>query len=655
MPAHVYPWNLALGPGVLSFDVNTETAYQVLFGGTKWIVAGFDEEGVASVSGNATLLTKGNIAYSPFSEDISTNVYSDSDLKKQIDSFAQSVSLTEQEKEAITPRTLVSGNYIGEDTDCVAGSEVKDALLWPLSTKEAYALDKSLLLPSEEDSVESSGGDSSSWWLRSPGDLKEAYAQAADVCDYYVEEGGYDVYESEGVRPAFHLNLEDVLFLASPRLKSNSEGHISERSMEEDVDTWKLTLLDNTRNFSVSQKEVEVEIGDSIKLDYTGAKAGENEYISAILSLPMGTLGEEPAGYGRLKQAEAEKGTLVFELPDDLYPREYVLKLFNEHYEEGSQADAASDFVEVNLFVIGYYVDAWGEHMSVKSGRSYQSVAPGNAINPITFEAEEGYYFPEDYSVDAKNGISVTRNSDETITVSGTPTANTNIELPAPSAWPIANIGETEYTDLQTAIEGAQNGAVITLLRNAKISKKLTVENEKSITLDLNGFTIDRGLADYDPKSEGCVISVDDNSTLTITDSSSEKTGVITGGNNSGYGGGVCISSGTLKLKGGTIKGNSAQGRGGGVYIGTGSLEMTGGVITGNIAVPQKESFSFFSELAYGGGVYACSGTYLKVSGSSKITDNHILRDEETCDNNVYFFSDDDCVQIIGKLTEGAS
>ncbi|MCR5282831.1 MAG: leucine-rich repeat protein, partial [Lachnospiraceae bacterium] len=46
---------------------------------------------------------------------------------------------------------------------------------------------------------------------------------------------------------------------------------------------------------------------------------------------------------------------------------------------------------------------------------------------------------------------------------------------------------------------------------------------------------------------------------------------------------------------------------------------------------------------------------YLKVSGSSKITDNHILRDEETCDNNVYFFSDDDCVQIIGKLTEGAS
>ena len=48
------------------------------------------------------------------------------------------------------------------------------------------------------------------------------------------------------------------------------------------------------------------------------------------------------------------------------------------------------------------------------------------------YTAEAGYYFPESYSVAALNGITVTRNNDSEITVSGTPTANTEIQLTAP-------------------------------------------------------------------------------------------------------------------------------------------------------------------------------------------------------------------------------
>lgn len=49
-------------------------------------------------------------------------------------------------------------------------------------------------------------------------------------------------------------------------------------------------------------------------------------------------------------------------------------------------------------------------------------------------------------------------------------------------------------------------------------------------------------------KAAGNVISIQDGGNLTITDSSADKTGVITGGNNIGNGGGI-INNGILTLK----------------------------------------------------------------------------------------------------------
>lgn len=52
-----------------------------------------------------------------------------------------------------------------------------------------------------------------------------------------------------------------------------------------------------------------------------------------------------------------------------------------------------------------------------------------SAMTDVVYTANSGCYFPEDYSVSPVNGISVTRNSTDQITVSGTPTANTDITL----------------------------------------------------------------------------------------------------------------------------------------------------------------------------------------------------------------------------------
>lgn len=74
------------------------------------------------------------------------------------------------------------------------------------------------------------------------------------------------------------------------------------------------------------------------------------------------------------------------------------------------------------------------EHMTriTDSGEATQSGLTG-AMKDVVYTAENGYYFPEGYSVQGKNGITVTRNDDSQITVSGTPTANTEIKLMAPT------------------------------------------------------------------------------------------------------------------------------------------------------------------------------------------------------------------------------
>ena len=74
------------------------------------------------------------------------------------------------------------------------------------------------------------------------------------------------------------------------------------------------------------------------------------------------------------------------------------------------------------------------DHMTRKtdSGLETQSGLTG-VMKDVVYTAEDGYYFPESYSVAALNGITVTRNNDSEITVSGTPTANTEIKLSAPT------------------------------------------------------------------------------------------------------------------------------------------------------------------------------------------------------------------------------
>jgi len=257
-------------------------------------------------------------------------------LKEAIDALAD--KLTAKETDAVEKRTLASGNYDEENTDGVAGPAVSNAVFWPLSSKEANAVKEDLRVVDPEHP----GWASSYWWLRSPDeDYSTAFVAGRGEVRYY---GGYSTSKEFGVRPAFDLNLDSVLF-ASAAVGGKPEGGLTPIS-EYSGNEWKLTLLDSSRNFAVTEKAVNAAPDDTVTLNYKWATTGINEYISAIIADSSGTW-----YYGRVAQPTAASGTVEIKIPSDLAPGSYTLKVFNEQYNGDRKTDLASGFADVTLTV----------------------------------------------------------------------------------------------------------------------------------------------------------------------------------------------------------------------------------------------------------------------------------------------------------------
>lgn len=80
-----------------------------------------------------------------------------------------------------------------------------------------------------------------------------------------------------------------------------------------------------------------------------------------------------------------------------------------------------------------------GANMTLKSGNTNQTIPKNNIISPIYFTADEGYYFPDDYTVTEQNGVGVEWVSKDEIKVTSTVvTGNVNITLPDATEKPAA-------------------------------------------------------------------------------------------------------------------------------------------------------------------------------------------------------------------------
>ena len=156
----------------------------------------------------------------------------------------------------------------------------------------------------------------------------------------------------------------------------------------------------------------------------------------------------------------------------------------------------------------------------------------------------------------------------------------------------VARIDTTYYLTLQDAIDVAEAGQTITVVKDIELTEGVVVAADKTITLDLNGKTVSMEVTDQITASNQLILNKGD---LTITDSSAEQTGKISyyfnGTADRAWAYAVTAISnqqGTLTIAGGTIESlstatnvykftvdNLTNGNGGDATV-----NVTGGTIT---------------------------------------------------------------------------
>ena len=162
-----------------------------------------------------------------------------------------------------------------------------------------------------------------------------------------------------------------------------------------------------------------------------------------------------------------------------------------------------------------------------------------------------------------------------------------------------------QYTDVyneeQLRAAFILNGAYIRMMDNINISSEVEVNANRTITLDLNGKTLNRGLSSA--TNYGHVLKVISGSTLSINDASGNNSGIIKGGYTSN--GGAINNYGTLIINGGTIRDNQSDGQGGGIINrNNGTLVINGGVISNN---QSNDGAGIYNE--GGGSIYMYGGS----------------------------------------------
>ena len=215
------------------------------------------------------------------------------------------------------------------------------------------------------------------------------------------------------------------------------------------------------------------------------------------------------------------------------------------------------------------------------------------------------------------------------------------VTIPFMALTAVAANAVASVTTEAALIKKVNAGGTVKLNKDIMLTDVLRIPTGKEVTLDLSGFTLNRGLTEC--RDLGSVIRVEPGATLTVKDSSNNNSGVITGGA-SWNGGGIC-NHGTLTVEGGTISGNKSlhntYGGGGGIYNGSyngskATLTLKGGVIA-------------YNEARNGGGVFNSDGTVVIQKGSYSVT---VLSQLKTYDTNITIKNNTATVSGSGIYTE---
>ena len=301
------------------------------------------------------------------------------------------------------------------------------------------------------------------FWLRAP-DLYYAHAALVAVPGYSVGISG--VYNTNALVPAFELNLSSVIF-ASAAPAASSDRQLSEN----DAFTLRHQSQADIGTATISQSKGSIAVTDV---------TNENTYL--VVQNSNGAWAKKVSSNDLVFASDMDSSLTSFE------NCKIWLETTSDRITYAEEATQGSGYnVKVNV----------GDNLTVTGGNILQTNVSGN-ITEITIKVNDGYYLPDDYISNLQgqlnNGLSVTQ-KDNGFTISGTPTSDVNITLPAATqkVYNMAVAGNGTFTtvckDYQpiTANEFTitNNGNVD--LENVKVS--LTGTNEDKFELSENKVT----------------------------------------------------------------------------------------------------------------------------------------------------------------------
>lgn len=261
------------------------------------------------------------------------------------------------------------------------------------------------------------------FWLRVPS-VSNSYGALVAEPGRYVNYSNVD--GAYALVPAFELNLSSVLF-ASAAPAASSDGNLT---LSDTDGNGAFTLRYDANTYSKN-------LGSAL-VSYDKSKV-------TLTNVPSNTyLIVQNSSGAKAKQITNETEVSASKMGLDNFANCKVWLETTDTTNRMTYATLATEGYNVNITA--------SDGLTVSNG--VQGVAQGSAITDITVEVTDGHYLPNGYenSIQGLNGLNVKDVTQNGFTITGTPTSDVNITLPAATILSKSDTPEVELTTTSTSI-----------------------------------------------------------------------------------------------------------------------------------------------------------------------------------------------------------
>lgn len=453
-----------------NFDMDDSTAdktfKKVYFGKSKtWSIVGVDpvDDGLVLLSQNSTPssyfssstdVKDYDSAWDVIYEDgfvpekVAPNHYGASDMRAAFQSYTESGNsacwFTDAQLDMIIPTTIYTADVYNTDDNGNPRVYHSTELLYPTySTDYKLASEGRIQFVTVGSNSAKNLGTELKVSLKtnvSSSFTRSAWVSGSNNINYVLLNTGNGVdlrYASDNrwdYLPVFQLDTSNVLF------GSIYQGVTKEGEQKDTYNNKIFTLRMDAKQYGVD-------------LGTANITAPALEYVT-VSGAPEGTFLDVQCGEGAW--AKAVSGDITFSA-SDLSGGKITsfenCKVWLEKTDADAMLTYASYADTVNAYSVGITSNA--KLIRDENSGDENQVSLNNApIENIVYTTVEDYYFPEDYcDTLSNNGITVTRNSDTQITISGTPTSDFYLTLPVPDYC-----GTKDQWDGVTVASGYESG-----------------------------------------------------------------------------------------------------------------------------------------------------------------------------------------------------